>query len=112
MLFHGETQSYTLTYCIVYKEFQALFLLPSIRSRGAPRQPEEVRNDSSDSETNNESLWGQRGSPSPRVLQNQSMLDPPEREGLDRELQTFISMRDQTDQATEVGEDGCNFMIG
>lgn len=112
MLFHGETQSHTLIYCIVYREFQVLFLLPSIRSRGAPRKPEEVLNDSSDSETKSDSLWGQQGSPSPRVLQNQSMLDPPEREGLDKELQTFISMRDQTDQATEVGEDGCNFMIG
>lgn len=77
-------------------------------------------NDSSDGETNNESLWGQQGSAGLTVQQNQGTLDCPEREGLDRELQTFITMRDQTDQATEVGgglgegggEDGLNFMMG
>lgn len=36
------------------------------------------------------------------VLQDRGMVERPTREGLDRELETFISMRDQTDQATEV----------
>lgn len=60
-------------------------------------------NDFSDLDTNVESLWGPQGSAKLRVLENQGTLDSPTREGLDRELQTFISMRDQTDQATEVG---------
>lgn len=63
-----------------------------------------VLDESSDRDTNGEGLWGSQGSASPGVLQNQRTLDSPAREGLDRELQTFISMRDQTDQATEVGD--------
>lgn len=72
--------------------------LPSVPSR----QPEVAPNDSSDSDTNGESFLGPQRSAGPRVLQDKGVLERPTREGLDRELQTFISMRDQTDQATEV----------
>lgn len=66
-----------------------VLFLPSIRSKAAPGPP----SDSSDGDTDG-------GSAGSRVLQNKRSSA---REGLDRELQTFISMRDQTDQATEVG---------
>lgn len=59
-------------------------------------------NDSSDSDANGESSLGPQRAADLRVLQNKGALDCPAREGLDRELQTFIRMRDQTDQATEV----------
>uniref|UniRef100_H2RSK8 Melanoregulin n=1 Tax=Takifugu rubripes TaxID=31033 RepID=H2RSK8_TAKRU len=74
--------------------------LPSVPSR----QHEVAPNDSSDSDTNGESFLGPQRSAGPRVLQDKGMLERPTREGLDRELQTFISMRDQTDQATEEWE--------
>ncbi|CAG10110.1 unnamed protein product [Tetraodon nigroviridis] len=70
------------------------------RSGGAPRRPEAALTDSSDSD----GVWGPQGPASPGVLQIQGTSDSPAREGLDRELQTFISMRDQTDQATEEWE--------
>ncbi|TNN04509.1 hypothetical protein fugu_001538 [Takifugu bimaculatus] len=73
-------------------------------SRVPSRQHEVAPNDSSDSDTNGESFLGPQRSAGPRVLQDKGMLERPTREGLDRELQTFISMRDQTDQATEEWE--------
>lgn len=83
----------------------------------ASRQPELLSSESSDSDTEKESLFGPQP-PGRCPWNNQpsqgSTVDPwgatnrpcdsPIRRGSDRELQAFISMRDQADQATEVRE--------
>lgn len=82
-------------------------------SRSTP--PEQISSDSGDSEMEEESLFGpQRLEKKPRKNQKSQRLtvdqwdcsNRPEgsliRCGSDRELQAFISMRDQADEATEV----------
>ncbi|XP_026233106.1 melanoregulin-like [Anabas testudineus] len=79
--------------------------------------PELLSSDSSDSDTEEESLFGaqssrknlwnnqqsQRSSIEQRVTAN-TPCDLPVRRGSDRQLQDFISMRDQADKATEEWE--------
>ncbi|KAG7241744.1 hypothetical protein INR49_025209, partial [Caranx melampygus] len=82
-----------------------------------PRRPELMSSDSSDSDTEEESLFGPQPSKSSlrRNKQGQRSTanpwasthtahDSPIRRGSDRELQAFISMRDQADKATEEWE--------
>ena len=83
----------------------------------ASRQPEMLSSDSSNSDKEAESLFmpqsprgsrcshkpSREGSAGPRANINRG-CESPVRQGLDRDLQTFISMRDQTDKATEVRE--------
>lgn len=86
-----------------------------MRATTASRQLEVLSSDSSESDTDAESLFGpqsSRGSPWSNKPSQGSTVDPratinrpcesPIRQGLDRELQAFISMRDQADKATEV----------
>lgn len=86
-----------------------------MRTTSGRRPPEQISSDSSDSETEEESLFGpqcleknpknkqqsQRLTADPWVYSNRadgSLI----RCGSDRELQAFINMRDQADKATEV----------
>ncbi|XP_070771456.1 melanoregulin-like [Enoplosus armatus] len=89
-----------------------------LRTTTALRQPEPLSTETSDSDTGVESLSGpQRSTRSPRnnqPSQRSATVDPwantnrpresPIRRGSDRELQAFISMRDQADKATEEWE--------
>ncbi|XP_044072724.1 melanoregulin-like isoform X2 [Siniperca chuatsi] len=88
-----------------------------MRTSTASRQPEPLSSESSDSDPEVESLFGpQRSSRSPQnnQLSQGSTVDPwantnrpcesPIRRGSDRELQAFLSMRDQADKATEEWE--------
>ncbi|XP_074551641.1 melanoregulin [Halichoeres trimaculatus] len=86
-----------------------------LRHSTAPRQPEVLSSDSSDSD--DESLFGpyaprrnpwnkqprQRSTVEPWATTNKPSISP-DRRGSDKELQAFISMRNQTDQATEEWE--------
>ncbi|XP_071328844.1 melanoregulin-like [Trachinotus anak] len=88
-----------------------------MRTTAAPRRPEQLSSESSDSDTEKESLFGpqpskrspwsnkqsQRGPADPWAGTN-TPRDSPIRRGSDRELQAFISMRDQADKATEEWE--------
>ncbi|XP_034429734.1 melanoregulin-like [Hippoglossus hippoglossus] len=87
-----------------------------IRTRAAPRPPDLLPSESSDNDTEEESLFGpetsrwslssnksQRGSSDPQSGTNRARGSPLRRES-DRELQAFISMRDQADKATEEWE--------
>lgn len=76
----------------------------SMRSSPASRQPEVLSSDSSDSDTDGESLFRPQcsRSKSSQAATISRPCESPVRRGLDRELQAFISMRDQTDEATEV----------
>ncbi len=86
-----------------------------MRTTTASRQPEQSSSESSDSDTEEESLFGPqplRRSPRNNQPSQSSAVDPcsntnrpcesPIMRGSDRELQAFISMRDQADKATEV----------
>ncbi|KAM7380781.1 hypothetical protein PAMP_004054 [Pampus punctatissimus] len=110
---------YTLCCCHYYlnhnrEENNAILRM---RSTTASRPSEPLSSESSDSDTEEESIFGQQ--PLRRSLQNnqQSLkstehpwaninrpCDFPIRRGSDRELQAFISMRDQADKATEEWE--------
>ncbi|XP_061580533.1 melanoregulin-like [Cololabis saira] len=83
----------------------------------ASRPPEELSSESSDSDTEEESLFGPSPSKKRMWYDRQSQRksadqwatfnrpgDTRPRRGSDRELQAFISMRDQTDKATEEWE--------
>lgn len=88
-----------------------------MRTTGASRQPEQLSSESSDSDREEESLFGpqcstrspcknqpsQRSAVAPWANTNRPCESPITR-GSDRELQAFISMRDQADKATEVRE--------
>ncbi|XP_068185992.1 melanoregulin-like [Antennarius striatus] len=80
-----------------------------LRTTRTSRQAELLPIDSSDSDADLENLFGQQSlkmgsnQESPGVTVSRSM-ESPIRQGLDRELQTFINMRDQTDAATEEWE--------
>ncbi|XP_045910509.1 melanoregulin-like [Micropterus dolomieu] len=88
-----------------------------MRTTTASRQLEPLSSESSDSDTEVESLFGpqrSRRSPANNQPSQRSTLGPwantdrpcesPIRRGSDRELQAFISMRDQADKATEEWE--------
>ncbi|KAI4805346.1 hypothetical protein KUCAC02_009969 [Chaenocephalus aceratus] len=88
-----------------------------MRTTTAPKQPVLLSSDTSDSDTEEESLFGPRPSrrkpgkkqPSQRSSVNpfadtNKPCEPQIRRGSDRELQAFISMRDQADTATEEWE--------
>lgn len=89
-------------------------LVPSVRSSRASRQPPVASSNSSDTETTDgenvfrpqssrEKLWSHKlGAAKPRAQGGNRPGESPTRQGLDRELQTFISLRDKTDKATEV----------
>nr|XP_046260456.1 melanoregulin-like [Scatophagus argus] len=83
----------------------------------ASTQPDVLTSESSDSDTDRESLFGPQSSmsnPWNKKKSQSSAVDPwaklnsscesPNRRGSDRELQAFISMRDQADEATEEWE--------
>ncbi|XP_040913691.1 melanoregulin-like [Toxotes jaculatrix] len=88
-----------------------------MRTTTASRQPELLSSESSDTDTEEESLFGpqpskwgpwnskqsQRSTADPWASTNRH-CDPPIRRGSDRELQAFINMRDQADKATEEWE--------
>uniref|UniRef100_UPI0037E72B22 melanoregulin-like n=1 Tax=Semicossyphus pulcher TaxID=241346 RepID=UPI0037E72B22 len=86
-----------------------------LQNARAAKQPELISSDSSDTEE--ESLFGpqpSRRSPWNKQPSQRSTVEPwattnkppdsPVRRGLDKELQAFINMRDQADQATEEWE--------
>ncbi|XP_010737539.3 melanoregulin [Larimichthys crocea] len=88
-----------------------------MRTTTASKQPELLSSESSDSDTEKESLFGpqpSRKSPWSKELSQRNPVDllttvnrpneSPIRRGSDRELQAFISMRDQADTATEEWE--------
>ncbi|XP_075896219.1 melanoregulin [Nelusetta ayraudi] len=87
-----------------------------VRGSRAPRQPPVASGDSSDTETTDgenvfrpqssrEKLWSHKlGAAKPRAQGGNRPGESPTRQGLDRELQTFISLRDKTDKATEEWE--------
>ncbi len=89
-----------------------------MRTTTASRQAETISSESSDSDMDVESLFGPQPSSRRQRCRNEqsqrSTVDPwtaingpcesPIRQGLDGELQAFISMRDQADKATEVRE--------
>ncbi|XP_070694677.1 melanoregulin-like [Pempheris klunzingeri] len=88
-----------------------------MRSTTTSKQPELLSSESSDSDTEKESVFGPQPSGRSPWIDQQSKgstegpwastnrpCDSPIRRGLDRELQAFISMRDQADQATEEWE--------
>lgn len=82
-----------------------------------PRPLEQLSSGSSDSETEEKNIFGpppsktsqwknqqsQRSTADQRAIADRAE-NTPISQGLDRELQAFISMRDQTDEATEVTE--------
>lgn len=83
--------------------------------QSTPRPPEELSSGSSDSETEEKNIFGPPPSKTSQWNNRQSQRstadqradraeNTPVSQGLDRELQAFISMRDQTDEATEVTE--------
>lgn len=87
-------------------------LVRRVRGSRAARQPPVASSDSSEGETTDgenvfrpqssrEQRWGHKlgGGKVDRVNRPG---ESPTRQGLDRELQTFISLRDKTDKATEV----------
>ncbi|KAK2839563.1 hypothetical protein Q5P01_013303 [Channa striata] len=88
-----------------------------MRTTTASRLPELLSSESSDSDTDEESLFSpqtsrrdpwksqqsQTPTVDPRVTTNRP-CDLPVRRGSDRQLQAFISMRDQADEATEEWE--------
>lgn len=88
-----------------------------MRKSTAPRQPRVVSSDSSETETTDgenifspqtsrETCWSNKpitgSAEDPRAVMSRPG-ESPIRQGLDKELQTFISMRDKADKATEVG---------
>ncbi|XP_073329204.1 melanoregulin-like [Pagrus major] len=85
-----------------------------MRTSSASRQPEPVSSESSDSDTNWESIFGPQPSRGSKKLSQRSTSYPlatinraredPIRRGSDGKLQAFISMRDQADKATEEWE--------
>ncbi|XP_076603427.1 melanoregulin [Chaetodon auriga] len=88
-----------------------------MRTTTASRQPELLTSESSDSDTDGESLFGpqpSRGSPRSDKPSQRSSGDPwatmntacesPIMRGSDGQLRAFISMRDQADKATEEWE--------
>ncbi|XP_039455648.1 melanoregulin-like [Oreochromis aureus] len=88
-----------------------------LRMHSTPRPPEELSSGSSDSETEEKNIFGpppskmsqwnnrqsQRSTADQRAITDRAE-NTPVSQGLDRELQAFISMRDQTDEATEEWE--------
>lgn len=94
------------------------FYLPSMHSTATPQQPELLSSETSGSDTDEDlfgpppserSLWKNHGTGSlSRTADLWASSNRPAessvRRGSDRELQAFISMRDQADQATEVTE--------
>ncbi|XP_012738020.2 melanoregulin [Fundulus heteroclitus] len=111
--------NFTLCCCHYYlmqnREEKKAILRMRSTSRSGP--PEHVSSDSSDSDTEEESLFGpqrldtqQRDNQQSRGLTVDGWADPnrPEgsliRCGSDRELQAFINMRDRADKATEEWE--------
>lgn len=87
----------------------------SMRTSSRSRPPEQLSSDSSDSETEEESLFGPQclaKNPKYNQQRQRSMVDcwaetigaeeAQIRRGSDRELKAFINMRDQADTATEV----------
>ncbi|XP_062258866.1 melanoregulin-like [Platichthys flesus] len=88
-----------------------------IRNKAAPRPPDLLPSESSDNDTEEESLFGpetsrwspssnksQRGNSDPPLSNTDRARGSPLRRESDRELQAFISMRDQADKATEEWE--------
>ncbi|XP_017276166.1 melanoregulin [Kryptolebias marmoratus] len=91
-------------------------ILP-MHNTSTPKQPELLSSDSSDSDTDEESLFGPLPSGRSPWKNHQSQsraadlwassnrpVESSIRRGSDRELQAFISMRDQADKATEEWE--------
>lgn len=83
-----------------------------LRGSRAAKQPPPPSSDSSDTETtdgenvfrpqnSSEKRWGHKLDGS-RTEGGNRPGESPTRQGLDRELQTFISLRDKTDKASEV----------
>lgn len=92
-------------------------LVSSMRNSTAPQQPRVVSSDSSETETTDrdnifrpqtsrETRWSNKpitgSTEDPRAVMSRPG-ESPIRQGLDKELQTFINMRDKADKATEVG---------
>lgn len=108
---HSQLSLIIIISCFQTTSFLFFFVLSSLRTAKASRQPEASSSDSSD--TDGESLYGpeskrgiepsQGSTAALRATMNRP-CEAPIRQGLDRELQDFISMRDQTDKATEVRE--------
>ncbi|XP_037646316.1 melanoregulin-like [Sebastes umbrosus] len=71
-----------------------------MRNTKASRKPVQISSESSDSDPEEESLFG----PRPSRRHTTRPCDSPIRRGSDRELQAFINMRDQADKATEEWE--------
>ncbi|XP_074514340.1 melanoregulin [Sebastes fasciatus] len=71
-----------------------------MRNTKASRKPVQISSESSDSDPEEESLFG----PRPSRRRTNRPCDSPIRRGSDRELQAFINMRDQADKATEEWE--------
>ncbi|XP_006793796.2 melanoregulin-like [Neolamprologus brichardi] len=88
-----------------------------LRMHSTPRPLEQLSSGSSDSETEEKNIFGpppsrtsqwknqqsQRSTADQRAIADRAE-NTPISQGLDRELQAFISMRDQTDEATEEWE--------
>ncbi|XP_040058522.2 melanoregulin [Gasterosteus aculeatus] len=89
---------YTICCCQLYRKHNSeeKDAILRMRTSGQPA----VSSGSSDSDTEEESLFGPR--PSRRCTNGP--CGSPTRRGSDRELQAFISMRDQADKATEEWE--------
>ncbi|XP_039883691.1 melanoregulin-like [Simochromis diagramma] len=88
-----------------------------LRMHSTPRPLEQLSSGSSDSETEEKNIFGPPPSKTSQWKNQQSQRstadqqaiadrteNTPISQGLDRELQAFISMRDQTDEATEEWE--------
>ncbi|KAM9851177.1 melanoregulin [Aulostomus maculatus] len=105
---------YTVCCCRYYLKYNTEEKNAILRthSSAASRPPQPVSSESSDSDTGEQSLFGPqhaRNNPwKDRHSHRSSITNPPGdpavRQGSDRELQALISMRDQTDQATEEWE--------
>lgn len=106
--FCGENEHARNLFSLSMLPAECSILVRRVRGSRAARQPPAASSNSSDTETTDgenilgpqisrEKLWGHKvdgGGNRPG--------ESPTRQGLDRELQTFISLRDQTDKATEV----------
>lgn len=96
---HSET--------VVALDAECSILVRRVRGSRAARQPPPAPSDSSDTETTDgENVLGPKSSREERwghkLDAGNRPGESPTRQGLDRELQTFISLRDRTDKATEV----------
>ncbi|XP_047457133.1 melanoregulin-like [Mugil cephalus] len=86
-----------------------------LRMHKTSRLPEQLSSESSESDLEEESLFGpptstprnnqqRQGSTAAQCATTNRLEDSPIRRGSDRELEAFISMRDQADEATEEWE--------